>query len=114
MKIRDDILLVEQGMGSVSAASTDKWGVAYHQVAEGHPSDRKIPVVSSSTYGIAGWDVCSVLMTVPGPLGDSMAFGASMPCGAGTSIIFSKSWQNFLLLLLKNRVNTLKEHVNDP
>ena len=24
-------------------------------------------------------------MTIPGPLGVSMAFGASMPCGAGTS-----------------------------
>ena len=46
MKIRDDILLVEQGMGSVSAASTDKWGVAYHQVADAHPSDRKIQVVA--------------------------------------------------------------------
>ena len=25
-------------------------------------------------------------MTIPGPLGVSMAFGASMPCGAGTTV----------------------------
>ena len=54
MKIRDDILLVEQGMGSVSAASTDKWGVAYHQVAEAHPSDRKIQVVAVHTGLLVG------------------------------------------------------------
>ena len=39
----------------------------------------------SSAYGVAGWDVCSVPMTIPGPLSVSVAFGASMPCGAGTS-----------------------------
>ena len=84
MKIRDDIRSIEQGMGSETAAPTDLWGVAYHQVADGHPSDRKIQVVAVHT-GVAGWDVCSVPMTIPGPLGVSMAFGASMPCGAGTS-----------------------------
>ena len=47
MKIRDDILLVEQGMASVTAAPTDKWGVAYLQVAETHPPDWKISVVAS-------------------------------------------------------------------
>ena len=60
MKIRDDILLVEQGMGSVSAASTDKWGVAYHQVAEAHPPDRKIQVVAVHTGLLVG--MCAVFL----------------------------------------------------
>ena len=38
MKNRDDIVLFEQGMGSLTAYSADLWGVAYHQVAENqHP-----------------------------------------------------------------------------
>ena len=49
MKIRDDILLVEQGMWSVSAASADSWGVAYHEVPDAHPPDRKIAVVAVHT-----------------------------------------------------------------
>ena len=60
MKIRDDIVLVEQGMVSVSAASADKWGVAYHQVADGHPSDRKIRVVAVHTELLDG--MCAVFL----------------------------------------------------
>ena len=58
MKIRDAIVLVEQGMGSVSAYSADLWGVAYHQVADGHPSDRKIAVVAVHTGSLVG--MCAV------------------------------------------------------
>ena len=55
MKPRDDIGLIGQGMASEVAAPTDKWVVAYHQVADTHPPDRKIPGCSS-VYGGAGWD----------------------------------------------------------
>ena len=60
MKIRDDIVLVEQGMGSVSAYPADLGGVAYHQVADGHPSARKIAVVAVHM----GWLVrrCAVFL----------------------------------------------------
>ena len=79
MKIRDAILLVEQGMGSVAAASTDKWGVAYHQVADGHHSDRKIVVVAGVGRGRTSRSLV--------PLSDSVAFGASMPCAVKTDIL---------------------------
>ena len=60
MKIRDDILLVEQGMVSEIAAPTDKWGVAYHQVPDGRPPDRKIQVVAVHTGLLVG--MCAVFL----------------------------------------------------
>ena len=54
MKIRDDIRSIEQGMGSETAAAADLWGVAYLQVAEAHPSDRKIQVVAGAGRCWAG------------------------------------------------------------
>ena len=83
MKLRHAIGLIDQGMGSEYAAPTDKWFVAYHQVPDRHPPDRKIPGCSRVDGG-AG---CRGSHAVPDPLGGSMACGASMPCGAGTSII---------------------------
>ena len=62
MKIRDDILLVEQGMGSEIAAPTDLWGVAYHQVAVAHPSDRKIQVAAVHTGLLRGFHQVSLYM----------------------------------------------------
>ena len=60
MKIRDDIVQVEQGMGSLCLPPADKWGVAYHQVAEGHPSDGKIAVVAVHTGLLVG--MCAVFL----------------------------------------------------
>lgn len=60
MKIRDDMLSIEQGMGSVSASSTDKWGVANTQITEAHPSDRKIQVVAVHTGLLVG--MCAVFL----------------------------------------------------
>ena len=54
MKIRDAIRSIEQGMGSEIAAPTDLWGVAYLQVADAHPSDRKIVVVAGAGKCRAG------------------------------------------------------------
>ena len=85
MKIRDDIRSIEQGMGPLCLPQTDKWGVAFLQVAEAHPPDRKIAVVAVYMMMLGGPStVVPWSSTVP-PSG-SMAFGASMPCGTGTSI----------------------------
>ena len=92
MKLRDDIGLIDQGMGSLCAYPADKWVVAYHQVPDRHPPDRKIPGCST-VYGGAGWDLHSAPTPSPVPLIDSMACGASMPCGAGTSIIRCQIWE---------------------
>ena len=56
MKLRDAIGLIDQGVASEVAAPTDKYVVAYHQVADTHPPDRKIPGCST-VYGDAGWDL---------------------------------------------------------
>ena len=68
MKLRDAIGLIDQGMGSEVAAPTDKWvvHVAYHQVADRHPPDRKIPGCST-VYGGAGRDLHSSSLALPGP-----------------------------------------------
>ena len=58
MKNRDDIVLVEQGMGSLTAYSADLWGVAYHQVPDAHPPDRKMAVVAVHTGSLVG--MCAV------------------------------------------------------
>ena len=50
MKLRDAIGLIDQGMASKYAYPADKWVVAYHQVPDRHPPDRKIPGCSS-VYG---------------------------------------------------------------
>ena len=55
MKLRDAIGLIDQGIASEGAAPADKWVVAYHQVPDTHPPDRKI-LGCSSVYGRAGWD----------------------------------------------------------
>ena len=60
MKIRDAILSIEQGMGSEIAAPTDLGGVAYLQVAEARPSDRKIVVVAVHTGLLVG--MCAVFL----------------------------------------------------
>ena len=60
MKIRDDIRSIEQGMGSETAAPADLWGVAYLQVAEAHPSDRKIQLVAVHAGLLVG--MCAVFL----------------------------------------------------
>ena len=55
MKLRDAIGLIDRGMASKYAYPADKYVVAYHQVPDTHPPDRKIPGCSS-VYGGAGWD----------------------------------------------------------
>ena len=60
MKIRDTIVEVEQGMGSLTAYSADLWGIACHQVADTHPSDRKIRVVAVHTGSLVG--MCAVFL----------------------------------------------------
>ena len=84
MKLRDDIGPIDQGVASEVAAPTDKYVVAYHQVPDTHPPDRKIPGCSSVCGG-AGWDGGRGSTLCPITLSGSMACGASMPCGAGTS-----------------------------
>ena len=84
MKLRDDIGLINQGMALEVAAPADKWVVAYHQVPDTHPPDRKIPACSS-VYGVPVGIAAGVPTLLPITLGGSMACGASMPCGAGTS-----------------------------
>ena len=67
-------------------------GVAYLQVADAYPPERKITLTlpgCSTIYiiymGMLVGISTAVLSPSPFPLGCSMAFGASMPCGAGTS-----------------------------
>ena len=84
MKLRDAIGLFEQGMASDIAYPADKWVVAYHQVADTHPPDRKIPACSSVCGG-AGWDGGRGPHALPDPLGGSMACGA--PCPAGLALV---------------------------
>ena len=68
MKVGDDIGLIDQGTASEVAAPTDKYVVAYHQVPDTHPPDRKIPGCST-VYGGAGWDLHSSPHALPGPPG---------------------------------------------
>ena len=68
MTLRDAIGLIDQGMCSKYAAPTGKWVVAYHQVADTHPPDWKIPGCST-VYGGAGWDLHSRSLALPGPPG---------------------------------------------
>ena len=68
MKLRDDIGLIDQGVASEVAAPTDKYVVAYHQVADTHPPDRKI-LPCSTVYGDASWDLHSSSHALPGPSG---------------------------------------------
>ena len=68
MKLRDAIGLIDQGMGSKYAYPADKWVVAYHQVPDRRPPDRKIPVVAPYNGG-AGWDLHSGSHALPGPSG---------------------------------------------
>ena len=97
MKLRDDIGLIDQGVASEVAAPTDKYVVAYHQVPDRHPPDRKYRVVAPCMGVLVGIST-AVHTPSPVPLGGSMACGASMPCGAGTSkrpilADFGKSFQ---------------------
>ena len=87
MKLRDVIGPIDQGVASEVAAPTDKYVVAYHQVADTHPPGREIPGCSS-VYGVLVGMAAGIPTLCPIPLGGSMACGASMPCGAGTSIFF--------------------------
>ena len=80
MKLRDDIGSFQQGMDAKYAAPTGKWVVAYHQVADRHHPNWKMPGCST-VYGSAGWDLHSRSLALPG----STACGASMRCGGGTS-----------------------------
>ena len=68
MKLPDDIGLIDQGIGSEYAAPTDEWVVAYHQVADRHPPERKI-LGCSTAYGGAGWVLHSSSDALPGPPG---------------------------------------------
>ena len=61
MENRDEIRCVDQGITSLSAASADIGGVAYHIGRDTHPC--------SSQYEVAGWGVCSVSVNLPGPPG---------------------------------------------
>ena len=84
MKLRDAIGLIDQGMVSEVAAPTDKWVVAYHQVADGHLLTGKYRVVALYTE-VQDRITTAVTTPSPVPLGGSTACGASMACGAGTS-----------------------------
>ena len=64
MKLRDAIRLIDQGVAAEVAAPTDKYVVAYHQVADTHPPDREIPGCSS-VYGGADWDLYSSSDALP-------------------------------------------------
>ena len=85
MKLRDDIGLIDQGMASLCLPPADKWVVAYHQVPDTHPPDRKIPGCSS-VYGVLVGTTAGVPTLCSITLDGSMACGASMPCGAGTTV----------------------------
>ena len=84
MKLRDDIGLIDQGMATEVAASTDKWVVAYHQVATDALLTGKYRVVAPYTGVLVGISTAVPTLS-PVPVIDSTACGASMPCGAGTS-----------------------------
>ena len=64
MKNRDEIRCIDQGMASLWVYPADIGGVAYHIGRDIHLKYR-----CSSQYGIAGWDVCSVPVSLPGPPG---------------------------------------------
>ena len=105
MKLRDDIGLIVEGMASLCLPPTDKWVVAYHQVADPLRADRKIPGCSNVlVYGGAGWDGGRSSNTLPDLLGGSMACGASMPCGAGTSYVLSRAPTGLVTGLGSSRV----------
>ena len=121
MKLRDDIGLIDQGMASEFAASTDKWVVAYHQVTTDAIVIGKYRVVAPCMGVLVGIST-AVHTPSPVPLGGSMACGASMPCGAGTSNCFLRRvyeptthagthWQFEIMILKVFKKNISKSQV---